>query len=584
MSGKCKPVIIPNEFITTLLSPSETKELHSMNVHLTNKVLDCVCPTLDPSINRLLPPLNKPLIKDNKNKDKKHCYYCDPITPTNTILYGSTICQDLLILNTLGVNNYEIKLLNNTHNVVWPWSIQYHADRLGNNKRLQYFPLIIAFPKSAKEVEFWVNFAVKHSILPCIRSGGHNYEGFSCSNPLIIDTTDLMVKCYRCNNVSGYKDNEVCAKPYYISKSRNFVDVSPGVRLGPLYHELGKHELIIAGGICPSVCVGGLVAGGGVGYFMRQFGYACDNLLEADIVLASGHKITCTADNKYSDLFRALKGAGGGNFGVITRYRLRTHKVKKVVYFTYFFSGSDTVSVLDALQRVGIDAPDLLSGIVGNLVAGIGGIAVNGIYNAVDSTHPLEEFNLFINKYFFSLMSGVVPVSSDISYKTFVEIDIELGSEAPPLPFYKIKSSYSFNLLSRADLQKIVDSVSVPPPTGRGIIFLAMQNLVYGGFVNRVNPKSSVLVARAGTKGWYQMAVYYTDPNDLDIAISYINSVYNVVASLTSTYADANVSDMALTNPLESYYGAGNIPFLIDTKKKYDPNNVFTFPQSIPVV
>lgn len=546
LSNTSQPVIVPNEFITTLLTPENEQHLKQINKQLTNSILNCVCPS-----------------------DNKSC--CNPITPANTILYGTTICHDLAIMNALGVTNYEIKLLNSNHDVVWPWSIQYNADRLGNNKRLQYFPLIIAFPKCEREIKFWVAFAIKYHIPPCIRSGGHSYEGFSNCNPLIIDTTDFVI---------NYSDT--CTAPYHISRSKNYVDTAPGIRLGPLYYALDREGLIIAGGICASVCVGGLVAGGGSGYFLRQYGYACDNLLEVDISLASGKNITCTPDNKYSDLFRAIKGAGGGNFGIITRYRLRTYKVKKVVYFTYSFSAADTVSVLDALQRVGINAPDILSGIIGNMVAGIPGITVNGVYNAINRKDPITEFNVFIQKYFFSLMPGVIPTDTKIVYESFLKVDTELGFEAPPLPFYKTRSVYAFELLSKDDLQTVVNSIA-QPPSGVGVMFLALQFVVYGGYVNRVDAMSSVMVARSGTKGWYQMALYYNDPNDIQTAFQYVNAVYDVISPLTSIYGDANVPDMELTNPLVSYYGADNIAFLIDTKTKYDPDNVFTFPQSIPI-
>ncbi|CAH6418175.1 FAD-dependent oxidoreductase [uncultured virus] len=569
----CPPLIVANEFITTLLNRNDRRELSRLNRHLTNTVLDSVCPSIDPGPFNFLSPISLKQTKDLLSKQSSDSYeqkdMCqngkDPINPANTMLYGNTICQNLLVLNAAGLENCEIKLLEKNHNLVWPWSLQYHADRLGNNKRLQYFPLVVAFPESVREVSFWVDFAKKYNIPPCVRSGGHSYEGFSCSNPLVIDTTNLKLK-------SGNQ--------YDIEK--DYVDVSTGVRLGPLYNAVDKEGFIIAGGICPSVCVGGLVAGGGVGYFLRQFGYACDNLLEADIVLASGKKITCTADNKYSDLFRAIKGAGGGNFGIITRYRLRTHKVRKVINFSYSFAQSDAISVLDALQRVGITAPNNLSGIVGNMVAGMDGITVNGVYNPISHKHPIAEFEVFIQKHFFSLLSDVEPTDSSVEYQSFVEVDTEVGFEAPPLPFYKTRSTYSFNLLSRSDLKKIINSIAIAPD-GNGTMFLALQFLVYGGFVNRVDSKSSVMVAREGTKGWFQMALYYTDPNDINTVFNYVNGVYDVVSSLTSTYADANVPDLELSKPLVSYYGADNVSFLKEVKTKYDPNNLFTFPQSIPV-
>lgn len=133
----CEPVIVPNEFITTLLNNSDKKELAQINRHLTDTVINCVCPSGNSIINILSSQKNinnKPTSKPDKNVKSTHscCNQskrnknaksshscCNPINPANTILYGGTICQNLLILNTLELNNHKIKSLEELYNVIW---------------------------------------------------------------------------------------------------------------------------------------------------------------------------------------------------------------------------------------------------------------------------------------------------------------------------------------------------------------------------------------------------------------------------------------------------------------------------------
>lgn len=548
-------LLITTDLITSLLSPTDQELLHIINTNTTHTITNTVCPnTLQSS------PTNKICFTSINNATKR----TNNFTPTNVNLYGSTICSQLSNLNILGLTNKQIYALDQKYKVTWPWSVQFDSDRLGNNKRVQQFPLLIIYPKTPADIQYWIKLARHHSLTPSIRSGGHSYEGFSMSGQLVIDMSYLELPCSR--------------KQVIVHKSS--VDVSPGTRLGPLYAKVAKKNLQLVGGICPSVAIGGYISGSGVGYFIRKYGYGCDSLLEADIILADGSLLT-TNECKNSDLFRSIKGAGWAGLGIITRYKLQVYPLVKVVYFTYTFDLNDAAIAIFHLQNL-VTAPDNLSGLVVNLAAGIPILTINGIYFPTTSS-PVNELKTLLNTLFFSVISPITPLTSNVELKSWLDIDTELGLETPTIPNYKNRSSYIFEPLSVNALNSIIDYLAVPVK-GSGDFLTAFQYLIFGGKVNSIPAKTSVVVAREGTVGWVQLGMYWSDSNSIFQSYQYVNDLYNLlINSGGSTTSDPNVPDLLLTNYMKSYWG-DNVKFLIDVKDRVDPSNFFTGAQTIPVI
>src|ERR671938_1434975 len=102
-----------------------------------------------------------------------------------------------------------------------------------------------------------------------------------------------------------------------------------GVTWAELDHETQAFGLATTGGFVPSTGIAGLTLGGGLGYLMRRFGLACDNLISVDIVTADGRLRTASATEN-ADLFWGVRG-GGGNFGVVTSLEYRLHPVGPLV-------------------------------------------------------------------------------------------------------------------------------------------------------------------------------------------------------------------------------------------------------------
>ena len=98
------------------------------------------------------------------------------------------------------------------------------------------------------------------------------------------------------------------------------------MKLGEVYKALEQKNKTIPGGGCMNVNVGGLTQGGGWGMNSRKDGLTCDNILAVEVVLASGDIVQASNDN-HPDLFWAIRGGGGGNFGVVTRFLFKLQNI-----------------------------------------------------------------------------------------------------------------------------------------------------------------------------------------------------------------------------------------------------------------
>ena len=113
---------------------------------------------------------------------------------------------------------------------------------------------------------------------------------------------------------------------------------------------------VIPAGTCPTVGISGLTLGGGQGIVGRRFGLTCDSLRAARVVLADGRVVSCDA-SRQADLFWALRGAGGGNLGVVTSFTFASHPLSAITAFSMSWPWSDATDVVAAWQRWGPSAP-----------------------------------------------------------------------------------------------------------------------------------------------------------------------------------------------------------------------------------
>ncbi|MEM6718868.1 MAG: FAD-binding protein [Bacteroidota bacterium] len=187
----------------------------------------------------------------------------------------------------------------------------YHYARVISNTRFGKMPMYIAYCKKVSHVQYCINYCREHTFPFRVRSGGHQHEGMCSANDvIIIDLSEI--------NIITPVDDDTAWIP-------------AGKQLGQVYSELEEDFKTIPGGGCQSVNVGGLTQGGGWGTSVRKFGLTCDSVTAIEMVLANGKCITATKKNKYADLFWAVRGGGGGNFGVVIRFKFKLVSILPVV-------------------------------------------------------------------------------------------------------------------------------------------------------------------------------------------------------------------------------------------------------------
>ena len=191
--------------------------------------------------------------------------------------------------------------------VIAPHHADYDAIRAVVPGNYDHRPAAIIRPANAADVAAIVNFAIATDLEVAVRSGGHS--GHGTDSGLVIDLRDL-----------NTLDIDTEARTAW---------AGTGLTAGDVTHAVEKRGLIVGFGDTASVGIGGLTSGGGIGYLVRKHGLTIDSVLAAEIVTASGEIVIADATN-HPDLFWAVRG-GGGNFGIVTRWKYRLHALPHFV-------------------------------------------------------------------------------------------------------------------------------------------------------------------------------------------------------------------------------------------------------------
>lgn len=430
-----------------------------------------------------------------------------------------------------------------TGKVITPSDKEYATLRLEYNRAINKFPLAIVYCYNPTDVSNAIKWCRKNHVGLRVRTGGHNYEGYSTdTGVLVIDTTPM---------------NKI-----YIDIKKDIVKIQAGARLWSVYSKLAQHGYAFNGGTCPSVGISGLVLGGGIGLSCRNFGLVTDNLLEIKMINGKGNLITA---NRYTnpELFWACRGAGGGNFGVVISYIFKVHKVDKITLIQLRWNKTSREKFLDLWQCWLRTADRKISCFAGFNKEGI---YLNGFFygNKSEAEEILKSF---------LLLPGLLETSS-IEYVPFIDAVRAIGSFYGPPDRFKSTGRFVYSPLSKRNIKSLVKYVDNSP--GEDGCYIRVYSL--GGAIKELPSNYSAYYYR-NAKYIIGITADWEKDDDAELYKNWVAEVFQYVKPLTNG-SYVNFPYAELENYGYAYYGK-NYYYLKKVKKIYDPDNIFKFQQSI---
>jgi FAD/FMN-containing dehydrogenase len=193
--------------------------------------------------------------------------------------------------------------------VIAPGDPEYDAARRVFMGDVDRRPAAIVRVANAEDVAGVIEVARETGVELAVRAGGHSVGLSTTDGGLVIDLRDM--------------------KAIDLDQEARTVWAEAGLTASELTTATAAHGLAVGFGDTGSVGIAGITLGGGIGYMVRKHGLTIDSLLAAEIVTADG-KLRHVDEDHEPDLFWAIRG-GGGNFGVVTRFRYRLQDVREVV-------------------------------------------------------------------------------------------------------------------------------------------------------------------------------------------------------------------------------------------------------------
>ncbi|MFP3992808.1 FAD-binding oxidoreductase, partial [Streptomyces sp. E11-3] len=434
-------------------------------------------------------------------------------------------------------------------------------------------PTAVAYVAHPDDIRTALAFARRTQTPVAVRNGGHSYTGWSSGDGrLIIDVSRL-------NKIAPGATATIGA----------------GARLIDVYRTLAAKGVTLPAGTCPSVGITGLTLGGGHGVASRAYGLTCDSLTQATLVTADGTHLTCDDEkkSKHRDLFWALRGAGNGNFGVVTELRFRTHPAPRAVTAYLNWPWSKARQVLTAWQQWGPDQPGEIWSAL-NFAAEPG--ATPTYYVTVFSLGAYDELQNAVDRLADAVGSSATRVTMERrDYLKAMELyagcaDLTDAQCRLPGPTpgrdpggvlrretYTSRSDFFDRSIPDTGVRALLNRLErVRGESGSsGSLLLT----ALGGAVNQVDPDATAFVHRRSRVLAQYIASWKAGTSGTAVR-GWLKTTHDAMRPYASGSAYQNYPDPDLPNWRTAYYGSASSR-LADLKKRYDPTRLFDFPQAL---
>ncbi|WP_431052055.1 FAD-binding oxidoreductase [Roseateles sp. L2-2] len=447
-----------------------------------------------------------------------------------------------------------------------------HADfdafrRPANARFDAVVPQALARCAGPEDVSAALNFALTNKIAFTARSGGHSYLAASTGTGLVIDTGPMD---------SVRMDGDIAV-------------VGAGAKVADVYRALLAlpQPRLLPSGSCPTVGISGITMGGGFGFFQRAYGLTCDALVGATLVGADGLSVTCDA-TRNADLFWALRGGGGGNFGIVTELRFQTQPLPAFNTCWGQFGSGDLVGVALAWQAWSATLPESVWSQCQIGVDSVGKMLLSVFVVSFDGATALRaQWDRFL------ITAPAAPTAQDPAQVisaaallmnrcadlTAVQCHLPSQASGGQMPRVAMTASSDFfaQPIPAAGMQTLVDALAARGRAGGGGVVIFDQ---MGGAIARVAADATAFPHRDALFS----AQYLTEnlagsgtPAQLDDNARWTHSLRTAMSPWSSGGAYVNYPDAAITDAASAYYG-GNLTRLRAVKRAVDANGVFKTP------
>ncbi|MBW0020177.1 MAG: FAD-binding oxidoreductase [Mycobacterium sp.] len=446
-----------------------------------------------------------------------------------------------------------------TGKVVRPGDAGYEAARVGFNRLYSRHPEAVVFCADTQDAVNALAWARQNDVRVRPRSGRHCLEGWSAvDGGLVID-------------VSGMKSTEIDA-------ASNTATVGAGLNQLEAVTALGKAGFAVPTGIEGSVGVVGATLAGGLGPLTRTYGMACDNLLAAEVVVASadgGATVIIADEESNSDLLWALRGAGLGNFGIVTSLTYKIHPLTRTLYLGATWPGLDDLQgVFQAWQRI---APHLDNRLTTQLEIHRHDMILNAFLapgSEAEAKRTLEPI--------LSIGQPQVAIKDASWADNYAALQIPIEQEPANWKFFSQFISEPFP----PEAIGLIGSLMAEAPTPESNYFTN----AFGGAVRSSEPYGGSAFA-------HREALFYAEPGagwgtrggvpaaDDPLTEKCLNWIADFAKELRPYVngAYAGVPNAGMPEWETEYWGP-NVGRLRTIKAKYDPDNVFSYEQGLSLV
>jgi FAD/FMN-containing dehydrogenase len=442
--------------------------------------------------------------------------------------------------------------------LVQPGDHSYDEHRLVWNGIHDRHPALIARCATAEDVVAAVNFARENGLTVAVRGGGHSAPGYAtCDDGIVIDLSSM--------------------KSIDVDPDAQTARAEAGLTWGEFDAATQEHGLAVTGGRFSTTGIAGLTLGSGSGWLERKCGLTADNLLSAEIVTAGGEQVTASPDEN-PDLFWGIRG-GSGNFGIVTSFHYRLHKVGPIIYGGMLLATPDRARVtLQFMRDYMAEAPDDL----GTAVA---------FLNAPPEPFVPAELQL-------QPAVGVVvcwtgrPEEGERVVAPIRNVMKPVVDVIQPMPYTALQSMLDdggpkgIRGYMRAEfLEELSDEV-IDKLVRRGgeragpLAQLLIEPM--GGAISRVGEDDTALGRRDIPWCYHALALWMEpDPDTADAHVAWAKTLADDLKPHSTDGVYLNYISDEGDQRVRSTYGPAKYDRLVALKDRYDPENLFRLNQNI---